>query len=473
MPQPFRPNPLRLSDSYKDTHFYDALVAELLSYYEARGGEFPYTQLFGLQYKLMAHFEGQFFTQRDLDEQFENSQQHFYPGFPYNKEGWQYILDRYDGRLPVEIKAVEEGRPVPVHNVMWTCKSTDSKVVFIEQWMETVLQQVSIASAVCTKSRMVKELIRDFLAKSADTYASLNFQLHDFGFRGVGGVEEAALSGAAHLVNFMGTDTQVAMDLLHQYYGAPRVSAYSVPATEHSMMTLRGRAGEADQVEAALAKYPTGILSIVGDSYDIYNFCQNIIGGRFREQIRNRDGKVVVRPDSGDYRIVVPKCLEILGDKFGYSENSKGFKVLAPVVGMIQGDGMDYFGIKDLFNAMLSEYWSAENTVVGMGGGLLRKVNRDTQKVAVKLCNAVIDGKNVPVWKDPITDPGKTSKRGRMGLLYDKTNNRYTTVEDTYNNGVPFDILQTVFRNGEMKRIMTLDQIRKWAEVPLPALVTA
>jgi nicotinamide phosphoribosyltransferase len=468
MPTPFVYNPLRLSDSYKDTHFYSPDVTELLSYYEARGGEFPYSVLFGLQYKLMAHFTGQFFTKENLREQAENSKQHFGPDFKYNVKGWEYILHKYGGYLPVEIKAVKEGVPVPVHNVMWTIKSTDPNCVWIEQWMETVLQQVSISSAVCTKSRMVKELIRDFLTVSAYTYGSLPFQLHDFGFRGVSGVEEAALLGAAHLVNFLGTDTQIAMDLLHQYYGAPRVSGCSVPATEHSMMTLRGRDGEAGIVGDILAKYPTGIVSIVGDSYDIYNFCQNIIGGRFQEQIRNRNGKVVIRPDSGDYKVVVPRIADILSEKFGCRENSKGFKVLAPCIGIIQGDGMDYFGIKDMFTALLASRYSAENVVVGMGGGLLRKVNRDTQKVAVKLCNAVIDGHDVEVYKDPVTDPGKTSKRGRLALTYDKTNHTYTTVQDKYGNGVAFDILEPVFRNGVLLRMQTLDDIRRLAEVSLP-----
>src|SRR5271170_4705770 len=122
MPQPFVPNPLRLSDSYKDSHFYGPEVTELLSYYEARGGEFPYTVPFGLQYKVKAHFTGQFFTQANLDEQYANSQIHFYNGFPYNKAGWQYILDRYQGRLPVEIRSVKEGTPIPVHNAIFTIK---------------------------------------------------------------------------------------------------------------------------------------------------------------------------------------------------------------------------------------------------------------------------------------------------------------------------------------------------------------
>ncbi len=471
MPTPLHFNPLRLSDSYKDTHFYAPDVTELLSYYEARGGEFPYSVLFGLQYKLMAHFQGVFFSRADLDEQAANSQEHFGPGFPYNYKGWSYILEKHGGRLPIEVQAVKEGLPVPVHNVMWTVRSTDPECAWVEQWVETILQQVAIPSAVCTKSRMTKELIRDFLTKSADTYASLPFQLHDFGFRGVSGVEEAALSGAAHLVNFLGTDTQVAMDLLHQYYGAPRVSAFSVPATEHSMMTLRGRDGEADVVGEMLARYPTGVVSIVGDSYDIYNFCQNILGGQYREQIRNRNGKVIVRPDSGDYRVVVPRVADILVDKFGYRENSKGYRVLAPCVGIIQGDGMNLPGIKDLFVALLASGYSAENVVVGMGGGLLRKVHRDTQKVAVKLCNAVIGGKETEVWKDPVTDPDKASKRGRLALVYDETHRSYRTVQNK--NGVPFGLLEPVFRNGEMLRTQSLTEIRVLAKVEVPTPVTA
>jgi nicotinamide phosphoribosyltransferase len=468
MPQPLVVNPLRLADSYKDGHFYGPDVTELLSYYEARGGEFPYSVLFGLQYKLMCHFEGRFFTRENLDEQFENAKIHFSPSFPYNYAGWDYILNKYDGRLPMEVRAVQEGTPVPIRNVAFTVKSTDPACVWIEQWVETVLQQTWGPSAVATKSRMVKELIRDFLTKTSDSYATLPFQLHDFGFRSCLAVEEAALAGASHLVNFLGTDTQVAMDLLHQFYGAPRVSGYSVFASEHSMMTLYGRGGEARVVGDILAKHPTGVISIVGDSYDIYNFCENIIGGEFREQIRKRNGKVVVRPDSGDPQVVIPKCSDILSEKFGFSETSKGYKKLAPCVGLIQGDGMDYYSIKDMFQVAANNHYSAENYVVGMGGGLLRKVNRDTQKVAMKLCNAIIDGKSTPVSKNPITDPGKKSKSGRQALLFNKINRSFNTVQDIHGTGIAGDMLEPVFRNGEMLRAQTLDEIRKLAEVELP-----
>lgn len=465
MPIPFRPNPLHLADSYKNTHFYGHDVWELLSYFEARGGEFPYTVFFGLQGLLQEHFEGQFFTQRDLTQAFDDSQVHFGKGFPFKYDDWNYILHQYNGHLPVTIKAVKEGTVVPVGNCLFHVKSNDGTVQWIESWMETVLQHTWYTTAVATKSRMAKQLYKKYLLETADTLDALLFQLHDFGFRGVSSVEEAGRGGAAHLINFLGSDTMVANDYLHQYYAAPRISSFSVPATEHSMMTLKGPDGEAGQVEAAMAAYPTGILSIVGDSYDIYNFTANIIGGKFREQIRERQGKIVVRPDSGDPVKQVPELLGILGEKFGFRENQKGFKVLPPCVGLLWGDGMDYFTIQDQLRAIKAAGWSTENVVNGMGGGLLRKVNRDTQKCAIKLCNAIIDGKDVPVSKKPKTDSGKASKAGRLVLLPGPEQGNFHTVADRYGNGVAGDQLETVFVNGEIRRFQNLDEIRKLAEV--------
>jgi nicotinamide phosphoribosyltransferase len=255
----------------------------------------------------------------------------------------------------------------------------------------------------------------------------------------------------------------VGMDYLHQYYGAPRVSGFSVPATEHSMFTIKGEAGEADQVGAALRQYPKGIISLVGDSYNIFNFTKEILGHRFRDLIRAREGKVVVRPDSGDPVTQVPQLFDILAESFGIRENSKQYKVLPPVVGCLWGDGMDYYSIRALLTAIKAAHYSTENIVTGMGGGLLQKVNRDTQKVAIKLCNAVIGGVDTPVSKNPSTDKGKASKGGRLALLkHDR--GRWVTMAASHGIGIPFDQLELTFRNGEMKRIQTLDEIRKIAD---------
>jgi nicotinamide phosphoribosyltransferase len=463
-PIPFDPNPLHLADSYKNTHFYEAAVQELLAYFESRGGEFPYTQFFGLQGLLIEHFIGKFFTLQNLNDMQEDTQAHFYEGFPFHYDDWKYILDKYDGRLPVEIRAVKEGSIVPVSNVLYTVRSTDQRVPGIGQWMETVLQHAWYGTTVATKDRMCKELFRKFLEETADTLAALPFQLHDFGFRGVECVQAAGRGGAAHGLNFLGSDTMVGMDYLHQYYGAPRVSMYSVPATEHSMFTIKGRAGEAEQVGAALRKYPKGIISLVGDSYNIFNFAKEILGREFRDLIRAREGKVVCRPDSGDPTTQVPQLFDIFAESFGTRENGKGYKVLAPCIGTLWGDGMDLYSIHSLLRAIKAAHWSTENIVCGMGGGLLQKLNRDTQKFAIKLCNAVIDGKEIPVSKDPVTDKGKASKGGRLVLLKQDRGRWATVVNSNRDVPYPFDRLETVFLNGEMKRFQNVDEIRKIAD---------
>lgn len=460
---PFNPNPLSLWDSYKDTQFYPDYVTEIMSYFEARGGEYPYTLFYGLQGILQEHFTGQFFTRRDLDEMREDMKVHFGRDgvFPY--EMWNYVLQKHGGKLPVEIKAVKEGSIVPTSNVLFTVRDTDPKLAGIGQKMETVLMHVWYTTAVATKSRIMKEMYKKYLVETADSLDFLPFQLHDFGFRGATGTQAAARGGSAHLIPFLGTDTKIAMQYAHQFYGAPRVSGYSVVASEHSMMTLEGKGGEAGVLEQMLDRNPTGIVSVVGDSFDIFNFAREIMGKQFRERIKARDGKVVLRPDSGDPIKQVPELLSGLGADFGYRENSKGYMVLPPVVGLLWGDGMDYYMVQEQLRAVKFNGWSTENVVNGMGGGLLQKLNRDTQKVAIKACNAIIRGHSTRVFKMPKTDSGKASKGGRLALLDGPLG--FHTVEDQYGNGVPGDRLETTFLNGELTRFQTQAEIRKLAEV--------
>lgn len=464
MPRPFSPNPLRKADGYKDAHIYGDDVTELLAYGESRGGEFPFTQVGGLQGILQEEFEGEFFTQKDLNEEYENSQQYFYPGFPYKKDGWQYILDKYRGRLPIDVYAVKEGSIIPTGNALYTIKSNEPKVPWVEQWVETVMQHSWYTTAVGTKSRFCKEVAyRPFFDLSSDNFALIDYILHDFGFRGATCCQAAARGGAQHLVNFRGTDTKIAMDYLYQYYGAPRVSGCSVPASEHSVMTLKGEGGEAGQVGELLRQYPKGILSIVGDSYDIFHFCKDILCGQYRDQIRARDGKVVARPDSGDPAVQVPQLFDIFRDGFGYRENSKNYIVLAPCIGVLWGDGMDLYSIIAQNRAIVAAHYAIDNIVNGMGGGLLQKVNRDTIRWAIKLCNAIIDGKEVPVQKKPKTDSSKASKAGRPATLK-QDRARWVTVPDPTGYSIAGNQLELVFRNGDMMRMQTFDEIKTIAE---------
>lgn len=472
-PMPLNINNLDLTDNYKDPHA-DMMPEGLTDsglYYEARGGAYPYSCLFGLQGNILSHIAGEFVTQSMLDEQVEEVLPAQY-GPAATKSGmieryrqrWQYIINVHGGRLPLKVRAVPEGLPIPVSNVMFTIKPTDPKCAWLPGWTEGLWQHAWYGSGVFTRSRSVQETQMEFLLVTADplpdgTYPLLIFSLHDFAFRGVSSVETAAIGAAAHLCNFVGTDTKIGNQYLYQYYGAPRAVGRTVIATEHSIMTMRGRAGEVEAVRQTLAMFPGMICSIVGDSYDIYHFTSEIIGGTFRDEIKKRgaEGKVVVRPDSGDPTVVVPKLLEILGDKFGYTVNSKGYKVLAPCVGIIWGDGIDEFGIRRLYQCLKDNGWSAENLVVGMGGGLLQKINRDTQKVAIKMCYSVINGTLIEVYKDPITDIGKRSKRGDITLV--RIGGNYQTVQDNYRNGVAFDVLEDVFENGDLTRFMTYEQV--------------
>jgi len=228
-------------------------------------------------------------------------------------------------------------------------------------------------------------------------------------------------------------------------------------------MTLKGEGGEAGQVEALLNKYPTGILSIVGDSYDIFHFSKDILCKQFRDRILTRNGKVVCRPDSGDPTTQVPQLFDIFAEGFGYRENSKSYKVLAPCIGVLWGDGMDLYSILAQNRAIVAAHYAIDNIVNGMGGGLLQKVNRDTQKFAIKLCNAIINGKEVPVQKRPKTDTGKASKAGRPALLK-QDKGRWVTVPDPTGYSQTGNQLELTFRNGEMKRMQTFDEIKAIAE---------
>ena len=203
----------------------------------------------------------------------------------------------------------------------------------------------------------------------------------------------------------------------------------------------------------------------MSDSYDIYNACAGLWGDKLRDQVLARDGCLVIRPDSGDPTEVVPKVLEILGGRFGFTRNAKGFKVLDPHVRMIQGDGIDLQMLGKLIAAVEDHGWSLDNIAFGSGGGLLQKVKRDTQKCAIK-CSAVMIGETWhDVLKDPITDPGKKSKAGRLALV--KGDAGFMTLRsDTRVAGVAASersLLVPVFRDGEVLVTYTLDAVRKRA----------
>jgi nicotinamide phosphoribosyltransferase len=473
-----RRNIIVKTDSYKLAHWqqYPPGTKFILSYLESRGGMFDETVFFGLQYYLKEYLQGQVFTYNDITHAANLANMHFVdqPNL-FNAAGWERLLVKHSGRLPLRIKAIPEGTPVGIHNVLMTIENTDPEFPWLTNVFETLLLKVWYPISVATLSREIKKHILQNLIDTGDP-STVDFKLQEFGYRGNTSEESAGIGGSAHLVNFKGTDTLAALEFVREYYSTHQsywkepdiMPGFSVPASEHSTMTTWGPKGEVAAVENMLKAYPTGIVSIVGDSYDIYNFCQEVIGGAVREQILNRNGKVVVRPDSGDPKSVVLACLNILGERFGYETNSKGYKVLNPKVGIIRGDGMNYHTCRDLFNHLKANGWSGDNLVIGMGGKLIQSVDRDTQKFAIKCSYAVIGETSMDVFKKPITDSGKDSKRGQLVLLRD-SNGNYTTLTKRKDLEYTGDALVTVFEDGVLYNQVTFNQVRENARIEMAA----
>lgn len=335
--------------------------------------------------------------------------------------------------------------------------NTDPNCYWLSNYLETLLVQVWYPMTVCTNSREQKRVILKYLDETGDP-SLLGFKLHDFGFRGVSSVESAGIGGCAHLVNFLGTDTLAALVVGREYYNED-CAGFSVPASEHSTITSWGRDKEADAMRNMLESYPTGLVACVSDSFNVFNACSEIWGKQLKDLVMSRDGTLVVRPDSGDPETIVLKVHELLGEAFGTTVNSKGFKVLDPHVRIIQGDGVDYESLKAILENLKKNKWSADNIAFGSGGALLQKLNRDTLKCAFKCSSVVIDGKESEVYKDPITDPGKVSKKGRLSLLKGE-DGAYKTVQGEAVRG---DCLVEVFRDGVLLRDWSLNEIRQRA----------
>ncbi len=444
---------LFLTDSYKITHWkqYPPGTEKVYSYFESRGGKFDSTVFFGLQYFLKKYLEGQRIFQADIEEAQRFWRAHFGQDL-FNLKGWLHILDEHGGYLPLSIKAVPEGTVLPTRNVMLTVENTDPKVPWLTNILETLLVQVWYPMTVATLSREMKRLILEYLEKNG-TPELIDFKLHDFGFRGVSSVDSAGIGGGAHLVNFKGTDTARGIRFAMKYYGAD-MCGFSIPASEHSTITAWGREHEADAFENMLTQYPEGLVACVSDSFDIYKACDTW-GTKFKEQILDRKGTLVVRPDSGDPPTVVVEVLRRLGEKFGHTVNKKGFKVLPDQVRVIQGDGCDYAMVRQILAVMDMMKWSADNVAFGMGGALLQKMDRDTQKCAFKCSAVTINGEERDVYKDPVTDHGKASKAGRLKLIRDGST--YRTVKSSEEGE---DQLVEVFRDGKVLVNHSFEDIR-------------
>lgn len=460
-------NLLLNTDAYKASHWrqYPAGANAMFSYIEARGGSGGYSEtlFFGLQAILQENLSRPI-THADIRQAEALFALH---GEPFNTQGWTRIVETFGGRLPIRIRAVREGSVVPIKNALVTIESTDPDSFWLVSYIETWLLRLWYPVTVATQSWLIKQLLRDFLEKTADDpEASLPFKLHDFGARGVSANEAAGLGGCAHLVNFMGSDTVQAL-LCAQLYYDEAMAGFSIPAAEHSTITSWGRDQELAAYRNMVQQYgqPGKLFAVVSDSYNLWEAIR-LWGTELKASIIASGATLVVRPDSGDPATVVLRTAFELEKHFGSTRNNQGYRVLNHVR-IIQGDGVNRHSIREILVNLTLNGFSADNVAFGMGGALLQQLNRDTLGFAMK-CSALRVGTQWrDVFKDPITDPGKTSKKGRMGLFVQPATGNYQTVAiDEHNQPVlPLDAswedaLETVYENGEFGPRLSLAAIR-------------
>lgn len=474
-----QPNLVLLTDAYKYSHptLYTEGLTYLVSYLESRGGKFNHVVFFGLQYIIKKYLMGRVLTEEMVYEADNklNTQNGVFSGnniFPTEK--WLNLVRKHNGYLPIRIKAVKEGSICPTHNVLLKLESTDPEFAWLVGFLETIILQIWYPITVCTLSKKIKSNLKNYFSDSGcpDTY--LGYILNDFGVRGVSSIESASIGGAAHLVNFDGGDNVIASDMITKFYNSNIMYGKSIPATEHSICTMEGEQGELNVFKRVLEKYPTGIVACVSDSFNILRACEQYWGEDLKVEILKREGTLTLRPDSGHPIATLRKVFTILFDKFGFTTNKMGYKVLPPQVRVIQGDGINYESINEIYEMLKEEKISPENLVLGMGGKLLQLgIDRDLQNFAIKACYATINGKTVEIVKSPleldkngeVKQSFKKSKKGDVKLIKDENNQFKTITSSEYLDFDNYkDELVTVFENGKLLVDYTFDEIRNLAD---------
>ena len=450
------------TDSYKVGMYkqYPEDTICVYSYIESRGGLYDEVVTAGIQPFVMQYMQP--FTCDDI--LFANSLWTLHgEEFPLTQMLGMY--HEYGGDWPVQIRSVLDGTVVPNKNVIAVVSNTDSRYAFCTTWVETAfLRAVWYSSTVATNSREIKKIIASYLEKSGEI-AGLDYKLHDFGARGASSFETAGLGSMAHALNFKGSDTMTANIFANMYYGETSVVS-SITATEHSTITSWGRENEFQAYQNLVRKVrPGSTFACVSDSYNIYAACAmwNALAG----EIKEKGCTLVVRPDSGDPLVVLPKILDVLQEGFGFEVNSKGYKVLNNCR-IIWGDGITTLTIESILRTLVDLHgWSADMFAFGQGGGLLQAVTRDDQKFAMKCSHVVVGDKARVVYKDPITDPGKVSKKGLVDLFkIDGEFGTYTHAELAEQGLSHLESeLKYVYINGAVCNQTTFEEARERAKI--------
>lgn len=452
-------NILLSTDVYKMGHMeqYCPGTTKVYSYLMARSSKnFNEVVWFGLKYYLQEYLSKPIECYEIVD--FLN-----YRRLILGCDASQDILNKMQklanlGYWPLEIKALPEGRSYPLRVPLMTITNTHPDFYWCVGFVESLLLKLWYPCVVATHSKEYRKRVD---AAYEDTCSEemmffKDFAVHDFGYRGDSSEESAALSGAAHLLSFKGSDAVVSYPFVNKYYPELKLEMFSVPASEHSVMCSFGRDNEFEAYEHMLNLYPSGIVSIVSDTYDIYNVV-TVFAEKLKDRILAREGKVVFRPDSGDplqvicgYSDACPGTNEHLGvlrllDRvFGHTVNGKGYKELNAKVGLIYGDGMYLERYQQTIERMKRLGYAASNLIIGVGG-ILRNHTRDDLGFAIKATYVEVNGQPREIMKDPITDHGKKS---HMGLL--AVNENFEVMEHCTPEQEQSGLLKTVFKDGRI-----------------------
>lgn len=486
-------NPLHLIDFYKADHRrqYPAKTELVYSNFTPRSNQYGITDkvvVFGVQYfvkEYLIDVWNKGFFEQPLDVVLKQYKRRMDNSLGKDAIPVDHIEELHNlGYLPIIIKALPEGTLCPIGVPMLTICNTEPKFFWLTNYLESLMSNVlwkPMTSA--TTAYMYRKEFERHAELTGSPKDFIGWQGHDFSFRGMSGVEDSVMSGAGHLLSFTGTDTVHAIDFLEEYYNADsdkELVGGSVPATEHSVMCMGGDGEDEFETFKRLITetYPTGVVSIVSDTWDFWKVITEYLP-RLKDVIIARDGRVVIRPDSGDPVHIIcgvgkdvhinpymssrgdyedherKGAYECLMDTFGYEVNDKGYKVLNPKVGLIYGDSITYDRQKEILKRLENKKMTASNLVLGIGSFTYEYVTRDTYGFAMKATYGEVDGESRDIYKDPKTDDGtKKSARGLLQVLNGELKDQCNWAQETLSD------LKVVYENGKLVKDFSLAEIR-------------
>jgi nicotinamide phosphoribosyltransferase len=431
---------------------------------------------FGLQYFLEKYLGAEFdkFFNGNIDEIAAEYEQTVNDYLGPNQIGTQHIRDLHAlGYLPLVFKAVPEGTTVPLKVPMLTVENTDPRFGWLVNYFETIMSSVLwMPCTTATTAKRMRSLIQEWSDHTGGSSEFIDWQGHDFSMRGLPGLEAATMSGMAHLTSFTGTDTVPALGAVKRYYPTDGFIGGSVAATEHSVMCAGGQEDEEYTFRRLLSLYPSGILSVVSDTWDLWGVLTGIVPA-LKDEILARDGKLVIRPDSGDpVKIIIgdqdaPEgssarkgVVELLWETFGGTETDLGFKTLDSHIGTIYGDSINYERAEAILKGLADKGFASDNIVFGMGSFGYQYVTRDTFGFAMKATDVTIAGEHKAIFKKPITDNGgKFSAKGRLSVQ--RVDGKLTVISDATPEQEAASELKPVWKDGLFLKHYTFDEVRK------------